>query len=195
MLRRVGTGLSGILLEKQAGSIAEEGHASSCKKLQVFIALCFHFLHLSSASARILAADASSPQLLSLLLEALAPTPATGPPEQTCLASPECPHHWFEVTQEKARSHDAVSQPAVEQPGNGTGKEGVEGYEAHHGRRTRVDVRDQGRVGQQYSVSRATVSGQIQCTPRRNFPPFTTSTFKDITRARGHWDRQWVRNT
>ena len=42
-------------------------------------------------------------------------------------------------------------------------------------------------------------SGQIQGTPRRNFAPFTTSTFIDIHASEQAWenvgDRQWVRNT
>ena len=42
-------------------------------------------------------------------------------------------------------------------------------------------------------------SGQIQCTPWRNFAPFTTSTFIDIHASAQAWenagDRQWVRDT
>jgi hypothetical protein len=58
----------------------------------------------------------------------------------------EWPHDWFEGAQENARAHHAVnarahhavSHPAVEQPGGGIGKLGVEGCEAQLARRTRV---------------------------------------------------------
>ena len=53
--------------------------------------------------------------------------------------------------------------------------------------------------GSKRLVCRKPGSGQIQCTPWRNFAPFTTSTFIDIHASAQAWenagDRQWVRDT